>query len=91
MLSFFQPERYAVKDVYKLLADPVISFPQGNIAVLDVIELVGAVQGGAVKFDVVMDMFLVNVSGYNKLVFAADKFQSQLVAQLVGLLRCNGS
>ena len=47
----------------------------------------GAVQGGAVKFDVVMDMFLVNVSGYNKLMLAAGKFQSQFV----GLIRCNGS
>ena len=47
----------------------------------------GAVQGSAVKFDVIMDMFLVDVSGYDKLMFAAGKFQSQLVAQLVGLLR----
>lgn len=38
-----------------------------------------------------MDMFLVDVSGYDKLMFAAGKFQSQLLAQLVGLLRCNGS
>ena len=34
-----------------------------------------------------MDMFLVNVSGYNKLMLAAGKFQSQFV----GLIRCNGS
>ena len=37
----------------KFLADPVIDFSQRNEAVLHVVELVVAVQGGAVELDVV--------------------------------------
>ncbi len=44
---------------------------QGNKSVFNAIELVGAVQGDAVKFDVIMDMFLVDVGSYDKLMLAA--------------------
>ena len=37
----------------KFLADPVIDFSQRNEAVLHVVELVVAVQGGAVELEVV--------------------------------------
>lgn len=38
-----------------------------------------------------MDMFLVDVGSYNKLMLATGKFQGQLVAQLVGILWRYGS
>ena len=75
----------------KLLADTVIDFSQRNEAILHIVELVGAVQGGAVKLDMIMNVVFVNVGSHNELVFAVGKLHGYLIAQLVGVLRRDGS
>jgi len=39
-----------------------------------IVELVGIVQSGTVKFDVIMDMFSFDMGGYDKLMFTIGKF-----------------
>ena len=59
--------------------------PQGGHGVLVVVELAGAVQGGAVDFDVVVDVPLVDVGSDDELMLPAGERQGNLAAQLVGL------
>ena len=75
----------------KFLAYPVIGFPQGEKAVFHIVELVGAVQSSAVKFDVIMDMLLIHMSCHNELMFPTGKLHRQFIPQLIGILRRDGS
>lgn len=75
----------------KFLAYPVICFPQREKAVFHIVELVGAVQSGAVKFDVIMDMLLIHMGCHNKLMFPTGKLHRQFISQLIGILRRDGS
>ena len=51
----------------------------------------GTVQSGTVKFDVAVDMLFIYMGCHYELMFSAGKFQRHLIAQLVSVLRCNGS
>ena len=75
----------------KFLAYPVIDFPQRKKAVFHIVELMGAIQSGAVKFDMVMDMLLVHMGRHNELMFSAGKLQRQFISQLIGIFRCDSS
>lgn len=68
-----------------LPAQLVADLPQGGHGVLVVVELAGAVQGGAVDFDVVVDVPLVDVGSDDELMLPAGERQGNLAAQLVGL------
>lgn len=54
-------------------AQAVIDFPDRLIGIPVVIELVGTVQGGAVKFDVTVDVFLIHMGSDKELVLPAGK------------------
>ena len=67
-------------------AQAVIDFSDRLIGIPVVIELVGTVQGGAVKFDVTVDVFLIHMGSDKELVLPAGKLQSKLIPQLVCVL-----
>ena len=75
----------------KFPAYPVIRFPQREKAVFHIVELVGAVQSSAVKFDVIMDMLLIHMGRHNELMFSSGKIHRQFISQLIGVLRRDGS
>ena len=70
-------------------AQAVIDFSDRLIGIPVVIELVGTVQGGAVKFDVTVDVFLIHMGSDKELVLPAGKLQSKLISQLICVLRRN--
>lgn len=61
--------------------------PDRLVGVSVVIEFMGTVQGGAVKFDVTVDVFLIHMGGNKEFVLPAGKLQSKLIVQFVRVLR----
>lgn len=60
-------------------AQTVVDCANGFIGVPVVVEFMSAVQGGAVKFDVTMNVVPVCMGGHDKLMLAAGKLQSKLI------------
>lgn len=67
----------------------VIEPPQDEVGVLDIHEFAITVQIDAVKLDVCVNVGLVYVGGYHKLVLPPGKLHCQLIAKPVGLLRAD--
>ena len=63
-------------------AQAVIDFSDRLIGIPVVIELVRTVQGGAVKFDVTVDVFLIHMGSDKELVLPAGKLQADIPAYL---------
>ena len=68
-------------------ADSVVQPPHGFGTAPEVSEFSGAVQGGRIENDVVMDMGFVDVGADNKGVVSFCEAHRQLPAQAVGLFR----
>lgn len=63
--------------------------PQGTAGAEEVPVFMGAVKGGGIVINVVMDMGLVRVGGDDELVPSLRPTHSQLIADAVGVLRCD--
>ena len=61
--------------------------PQGTAGAEEVPVFMGAVKGGGIVINVVMDMGLVRVGGDDELVLSLRPPHSQLIADTVGILR----
>ena len=70
-----------------LQTQPVTDPLQGQPGQMEIPELPGAVQGGGIEDDVIVDMRPVGVGGNDKGVFAFREAHPQLIADTVGLLR----
>lgn len=65
----------------------VIELPQEERRVIHVLEFAITVQVCAVKFDVRMNVFLINMGSYYKLMLPLGELHSQLITDFVRILR----
>ena len=70
-------------------AQLVIEPPQNKSGVFDILKFSIAIEVGAVKLYVCMDMGLVHMGRHYKLVLASSKLHRQLIAEPVGILRAD--
>ena len=68
-------------------AQIVIQLPQDESGILNVLKFAVTVKIGTVKLNVGVNVGLVHMGGHHKLVLAFGEFHSQLIANVVGLLR----
>ena len=64
----------------------VIDFPDCLVGIPVVVEFMSAVQSGAVKFDMTVDMALIHMGSNKELMLPAGELQSKLIPQLVRVL-----
>ena len=85
VLAFFF--RFSNDRIPFFQTEPVTDVPDQIRAILNIIELMGAVEGGGIEHDVIMDVGLVDMRRHNKLVPSAGELHSKFVTDPIGLLR----